>query len=78
MLDTPRGDLAARVREQVPNAVVIRARLPEQQSEALEARPEAPSPLFETYYTSQRGNDPSEALMTAFDTVYARAAGEFE
>lgn len=75
LLEAPRSDLSARVREQVPNAVIIRARFPDTQESAEVTRPEAPRPLFETYWT-QLGKHSSEALMTAFDDVYARASEE--
>jgi exonuclease SbcD len=75
-MDSPDPDIARKVRDALPNALIVRAELP-----AVEmGRAEAPSlettpmtELFKNFYEKQRGSSPNALVMDAFAELYKKA-----
>ena len=78
-LDIPDPDLNSRVRQLLPNAVVVAVELPERPVPT-ETRPASGSPpieLFRAYFRDRHGGrDPDEALLVAFHELMAQAKEE--
>jgi len=77
-LTTPDPDVAGKVRRRLPNAVVVRAELPEIEPAEDEDRPPPgapPSEVFSAYFRRQHGRSPEPALIETFDELYRQAGG---
>jgi exonuclease SbcD len=74
--DGPVPGIADRVREFLPNAVAVELEYerPEPDRPREGIRTLRPREQFAAYYRTSHGVDPSEALLAAFDQVYADAA----
>jgi len=74
-LPRPDPDLSARVRRLLPQAVVVRAQLPETPhlKPKVERRPESPQELYRLYHRLRYGTDPNRTLLEAFERLRERA-----
>lgn len=70
-------DIGRRVRERLPNALVVRARSPEVPYEPALPKEQSTAPeRFRDYYHRVNERPPSEALMEAFTRLYEELAGD--
>ncbi len=77
-LTVPDPDVAGKVRRLLPNAVVVRAELPDVESSDEEDRPPPgapPAEVFAAYYRRQHGRPPEPALLETFEDLYRQASG---
>ena len=77
-LNAPEPDISGKVKRLLPNAVVVRAELPETEQEEDEDRPPPGAPaadVFTAYFRRQHGRDPEDALIETFQELYQRAGG---
>jgi exonuclease SbcD len=78
VLDTPMADLNRRVRQLLPNVVVVDSALPEVEA----ARPEpalaslAPAERFRAFYQRRHQRDPQDDTIALFNELYAHADTE--
>jgi exonuclease SbcD len=77
-LEEPDPDLARRVRDLLPNALVVHAELPDRPtSDAI--RPAAganPVELYQAYHLRRHGEKPDEEVEAGFQVLYQEAEGE--
>ena len=70
-------DINRKVRELLPNALVVRVELPKEEREAVE-RPDAsavPSAHYSAYHRREHGSDPEADVLETFEGLYEEATG---
>jgi exonuclease SbcD len=71
-LDAADPDINGRVRRLLPNVVAVEVELPERREDKVSARPPHGAPpreLYRAYFQEERGSEPGDALMDAFDKL---------
>ena len=76
-VETPAPGLADLVRRTLPNALDVRLVLPEQEGDSVKPtlRGLDPKEQFVAYYGAERGAEPAEELLDAFDRVHEEVVG---
>jgi exonuclease SbcD len=75
-LDEPDLDLARKVRQRLPNALVIRPELPTCQEMPPVCRAgKSPVELYRDYHTREHGRLPDPCVDEAFQTLYSHCGG---
>jgi exonuclease SbcD len=75
-LGEPDLDLARKVRQRLPNALVIRPELPTRQETPPACRAgKSPVEMYRDYHAREHGRPPAPCVEEAFQTLYARCGG---
>jgi exonuclease SbcD len=73
-LDDPDPDLARKVRERLPNALVIRPELPHQEASTSDTRSgKCPLEMYRDYHQQEHGRPPDASVEEAFERLYSQS-----